>query len=422
MGLMHLPRHTRRGFIRDGSAYPKIREQSVWTETDLFRPPAEPLSVTVLEESENIDFPPLATRDTGSAFLSWLADEIAGQAQHPSLSSRDVCHRDTARRILASFEATQEFEYSNEARALLSTLRTAVQNEVVDDDIDLSDPYLDDSFADSLDIWEDEQTDYDFSYGVTSTGPVEEELDAPLHVEYAQALRMRARPQPHVEVSPDGGREETFAAGTRIVKDVLGRVIEVQSAYGDCLFMHYGPFGSLESFARTDCTGHPHSLGRLEKDGAVVRDHEGRVKATGQSMTVDSWGALYLHSSHGQFFSINLMQGVHTERRRLSPAFEPPSYITAIFTHDGFRMATMYSGVDAVSKCTASGASRPTLSYRFYGRDGTQIDFASEDDLRQMRPCRVLPAGTRQAIPAQMRRRQAGTAWQSVKEYLLQVS
>jgi hypothetical protein len=57
-------------------------------------------------------------------------------------------------------------------------------------------------------------------------------------------------------------------------------------------------------------------------------------------------------------------------------------------------------------------------NYRFYGRDGSIIDFASDDELKQLKPSCVLPAGAR-AVPSGHRgKRQAGTAWEALREYV----
>ncbi len=220
-----------------------------------------------------------------------------------------------------------------------------------------------------------------------------------------------SRMRVHVELLPDGRRLETFSNGSMLTKDVLGRVVEVRSTFGDCLFLEYSSFGHLEEFARTDSKGFIHSFGKREKHGVAVRDAEGRVRAAGESMTIDPCGCFYLHTLDGQYFSLDLVSGTHCERRRIFQSNGSVDFLTAIFAHDGFRMASMYA---------VSGGAR--TCYRFYGRDGTIVEFLSEEDVRFCRPAMACAPGTRPVHKTWLKRAQARTAWESVHDYLSRVS
>lgn len=223
-----------------------------------------------------------------------------------------------------------------------------------------------------------------------------------------------------VENLPNGQRVESFDNGSIVVKDALGHVVEVRSAYGDCLFLEYGSFGQLEAFTRLDRQGSLHSFCKRDKHGAAVRDKDGRVLACGEIMTIDPWGCLYLHTFDGQYFCLDLVGGIHVERRRLFHSDGRIDYVTAVFAHDGFRMATMYAVTPRHGKTKARSARHRMrcTAYRFYGRDGTLLEFGAERELRERRPARALPPGTRPVDQRALRHPQAKNAWESLKEYL----
>lgn len=221
----------------------------------------------------------------------------------------------------------------------------------------------------------------------------------------------RSRMHVHVELLPGGKRMETFSNGSMLTKDGLGRVVEVRSTFGDCLFLEYSAFGHLESFTRIDSKGFAHSDGKREKHGVTVRDAEGRVRAAGESMTIDPWGCLYLHTLDGQYFSLDLVAGTHCERRRVLNPGGSVDFLTAIFAHDGFRMASMYAVTGGKS-----------IRYRFYGRDGTVVEFSSEEDVKSCRPTLSCAPGTKPVHKTWLKRPQARTAWESVYDYLSRVS
>lgn len=228
----------------------------------------------------------------------------------------------------------------------------------------------------------------------------------------------------HLETLASGKRVETFENGSIICKDDLGRVIEIFSNFGDSLFISYGAAGELATFTRTDPAGAVHSTGKKSKDAVTVRDADGRVKAIGESMTVDPWGCFYLHTKDGQYFCLDLVGGIHSERRRVINANGEVEYITSAFAHDGFRMATLYARPRLLELGSESpmGRSARYTTYRFYGRDGTAIEFCTDDHFRSLSPSRSLPPASFPVNSSWMTARQAHTAWESVKEYLSRVS
>lgn len=396
MNRHHSPRHTRRGFLRGDSTpkfFPILPLNSKldpgpqhWTAPESIVSPNVPPPPTAQEVSDRtIDFHPpdeellrslegTLSAKSGNAFLSWLAEQIADQAHGPDESAT----------------RNRQIDFDPQAQFFDSQLES--DGETGEDTDATGDGW-------ALDLC------YDFEY--PEVQPVELA---------SQGTFARGRSHPTIEMSPDGGRMERFAAGSKVLKDVLGRVVEVQSRSGERLLLRYGVHGSLDCFERTDRGGRTHSQGRKDKHGVVVRDPEGRVRAAGESMSVDPRGCFYLHSVDGQYVSLDLVAGIHSERRKI-PIASGNRFVTSLFTYDGFRMATMF----APGRSTESGARNETVAFRFYGRDGTLIEFYSEDDLRELKPSRVTAPGARR-LNSGGDRRQASTAWDSVHEYLVRVS
>jgi len=386
--LIHSLRHTRRGFLRGDSApkfFPVAVESPAVTPAPVeFRPPASPL--TTASSAIMVPPPPDAlVAEPGSGQFDFEPEDRSS--------------------VLTAIEASLSVPSGN---AFLSWLAEQLEGKLGED----YDPYVE--FGDQgILAAELDGDDYSFGGDLNAVyADVEEELCFPA----PQVPRGRA--EPRVEISPDGWRLEIFAAGSKIVKDVIGRVIEVRSHYGDCLFFRYGEHGNIECFERICANGSNHSAGKWDKHGVVVRDPEGRVRAAGESMSVDPRGCFYVHTFDGQFFSVDLVTGVHTERRKISDDWGGFRFVTSLFTHDGFRMATMFGASKHGTEYGASEAPR----FRFYGRDGTLIEFASEDDLQRLRPERVSAPATRRLCRTWPHRRQAKTAWDAVHEYLVRVS
>jgi hypothetical protein len=324
----------------------------------------------------------------------------------PGLSSGSVGNRaeidfePTDDSVLKAIEASLSVPNGN---AFLSWLAEQLENKASDE----FDPYVEYG-ENCLFAWEEEE---ELSYDINSAyAEVDDEPSATV----STGVVSRFRVEPRVEVSPDGWRLEIFPGGSKVVKDVLGRVTEVHSQFGDCLYVRYGTEGYIESFERIRADGSNHTEGKRDKHGVVVRDAEGRVRAAGESMSVDPRGCFYLHTFDGQFFSVDLVTGIHTERRKVTDERGYPRFVTSMFAHDGFRMATMFGGAWL---STAYGADLPSR-FRFYGRDGTMIEFQNDYELQQRRPSRVLRPASRRLCRSWPHRRQARTAWDAVHEYL----
>ncbi|MBP6746835.1 hypothetical protein KA344_16470 [bacterium] len=266
------------------------------------------------------------------------------------------------------------------------------------------------------------------------------------------AIKMR----PRVEIKESGsgrGSVETFPSGAKVVKDDIGRVQEIVSDRGVCVVLGYDDKGHLCSFVRHDASGVVHSQGEVDGPGVLVRDGRGRVKAQGESMQVDARGCVSIAREDGQFWSIDLIRSVHTERRLLPDANGDWISMTALFCSDGFRMTTRFRKVqalesEALNHCAranqgssqsanarAASTSAATAkasnyvesdfsraedsgTYRFYGRDGSIIDFNSDSELEQLKPKNVLPPGSKPVPAAHRGKRQAGTAWEALREYV----
>jgi hypothetical protein len=390
---LHIVRHTRRGFFR-GDAVPKFFQL---LPAGNGQEPQAPTALTPSggRNSDAFDFRPHPSHllhnidgslsaPEGHAFLHWLADQLTGQA--------------AADNALPTGSAPGE--------------------------PDLLDFNPEDDFDPSVDFLLDDKSllsndsgtaAFDLSYPIEASFLHDEE---PFDFAHLSSHIARGRRHPEVISTPEGGRVELFDAGSRVVKDVMGRVVEVHSQYGDCLFLQYGDFGKIDSFKRTDAQGKTHSDGRQDKHGVVVRDQEGRVRAAGESMTVDPRGCFYLHGIEGQYFSLDLVTAMHSERRSIADEQGGARFVTSHFTHDGFRMATMFGPL--IDGGTAGGA--PPARFRFYGRDGTIIEFASEDDLFELKPTLVSVPAARPVHDGWLSRRQAVTAWESVHDYLMRVS
>ncbi len=264
------------------------------------------------------------------------------------------------------------------------------------------------------------------------------------------AIKMR----PRVEIKDNGsgrGSVETFPSGAKVVKDDIGRVQEIVSDRGVCVVLGYDAKGHLCSFVRHDASGVVHSQGEVDGPGVLVRDGRGRVKAQGESMQVDARGCVSIAREDGQFWSIDLIRSVHTERRLLPDANGDWIAMTALFCSDGFRMTTRFrkvqglesealnhgggsrQGRDTYASSAATSAATAEASnfvesdfsraedsgtYRFYGRDGSIIDFSSDSELEQLKPKNVLPPGSKPVPAAHRGKRQAGTAWEALREYV----
>ncbi|MBA3995420.1 MAG: hypothetical protein C0469_18030 [Cyanobacteria bacterium DS2.3.42] len=236
--------------------------------------------------------------------------------------------------------------------------------------------------------------------------------------------RSHTEATPTLQMLAAGRRMESLENGAQIIKDSLGRVIEVRSPLGPVLRTRYDEQGHLRFFVRTDKEGNIQSYGESDKQGVVVHDPEGRVRAAGESMAIDRVGRLSIVRKDGQFWSIDLARGLHVERRQMVDEDGQWTAITAVFAYDGFRMVTRFQTMDAREFDEEEGCYLPTSGsickeeIRLYGRDGSCVQFDSEDAIEELRPSRVWPPGSRAVDKKYRNRWQAGTAWQAVREYL----
>lgn len=244
-------------------------------------------------------------------------------------------------------------------------------------------------------------------------------------------VAVRFKPRVTVEIAANGRGEriETYPNGARVIKDSVGRVHEIVSEKGISVLLSYDDKGHLSSFTRSDKRGTVHSRAEADKHGVLVRDSRGRVRAQGESMQVDACGCVSISREDGQFWSIDLIRSIHTERRLLPDEHGDWYSMTALFCSDGFRMATRFRKVSVRDDeyGVALGTSDPSKafvtgedsgSYRFYGRDGSMITFDSDAELHYLKPSNVRGPGSR-VVPAEQKgKRQAGTAWESLREYV----
>lgn len=376
----NVPRHTRRGLVRGSLP------------CDLNLPPLSPDNLTIITYEQPVPLPP------GADFS-------------PATRATDFGPPATSTAAAMAAAAIATSSASGRPPALLARMREfLLQQAPYDDqdgDYDDYDYELDSSTASAISDFADAAADgddgdpTDVSASVSYFG-----LDSPAETGFA-AL------SPHVELMPDGQRVETFPCGGFITKDVLGRVTEVRSGRGETLWLRYSAGGKLESFVRTDSRGRTHSRGEADRHGVVVRDQEGRVRASGVSMTVDPLGCFYLHTQDGQFFAVDLIHGFHVERRMAAMHFCRDKYITAFFSRDGFRMATKVACLG-----TDHGGMGQFCGFRFYGRDGTMLEFPSGEHVKGRRPSQIWPPGSFPVHKSWRRQRQGNSAWHSLHQYL----
>lgn len=409
MDLTLSPRHTRRGFLRGGAAQ-KFYPVSEKLDANLRDGPGErylPPPTHLPETQSQSPFPAPPRTDLP------FPDAMQGPALSQLIANGD------ANVLQAIYELKFDPEYESSAltqiqssllapssNAFLSWLAEQLEGKSVEE----YDPYVESAF------WhEDDDDDFSLAGCEFEAAYADEIEDEPPTATPGHWHRQA----PAVEVGADGWRIELFFGGSKIVKDALGRVVEVHSQFGEAMHFRYAANGIIETFQRYRADGTSHSGGERDRHGVVVRDADGRVKAAGESMTIDPRGSFFLHTFEGQFFSLDLVSGIHTERRKISDETGVSRFVTSLFTHDGFRMATMFGGLKG---STAYGGGKRTPKFRFYGRDGTLIEFNNDEDLHLLHPSNVMKAGTRKVSRSWPHERQANTAWDAVRDYLMRVS
>ncbi|CAN5373347.1 hypothetical protein BH10CYA1_BH10CYA1_20330 [soil metagenome] len=228
--------------------------------------------------------------------------------------------------------------------------------------------------------------------------------------------------QPRIACLPGGERVERFDNGAELKKDALGRVRHIRSGLGVSIAVAYDSEGQPQGFVRSDRHGQMHSIGERDRHGVVVRDIEGRVRAAGESMSVDPSGCLSVRRFDGQFWSLDLVKELHIERRSIVGRDGSWNFLTALFTSDGFRMMTRFQSLQCEDGVAGDRfqwlAAEPSGTFRFYGRDGSVIEFEGEDHLTLRKPQKVWAPGSRAIDPIFRGHHQAGTAWDSVQEYI----
>lgn len=217
----------------------------------------------------------------------------------------------------------------------------------------------------------------------------------------------------------NGNRKELYQNGALVIKDSIGKVLAVRSQDGIVIKFNHKEDAGLTSFVRYESTGEIHSTGERDKHGVVVRDPCGRVRAQGESMTCDPKGCLTIRKLDGQFWCIDLVREIHIERRILEDLYGNWSSLTALLSFDGFRMATKFQELtDSYRKYGDWLSNNNSSTFRFYGRDGSMIQFNSDEELQSLRPSSTKPSGSKPVDEELKGHRQARTAWDSVHEYV----
>lgn len=222
-----------------------------------------------------------------------------------------------------------------------------------------------------------------------------------------------------------GSRREVFQNGASILKDAVGRVVTVKSHNEATINFTYDDKGKVKSFVRSDKDGKIYTTGVRDRHGVVVRDDHGSIRAQGDSMTVDSAGCVSIRKFDGQFWSLDMLRSIHIERRILEDLNGNWTSLTALLTCDGFRMVTRFQKLnekkrESYRKYGDWLGGDETSKFRFYGRDGSMIQFDNDEDLQALRPSRIWPRGSRNIEPEWVGKRQGGTAWESVHSYISQ--
>jgi hypothetical protein len=215
-----------------------------------------------------------------------------------------------------------------------------------------------------------------------------------------------------------GHRVESYENGASVTKDELGRVVEVSSSDNQQMFITYSLSGFLKVFCLLDAFANVLLIGEQDEQGVVVKGPQGQIKVAGEYMSAGPNGCLTVHRLDGQFWTIDLVLNTFTERRFIVDRQEREHCLTAIFSDDGFRMMTRFQVLPSISKADLENSlswqgSPSQVSLRFYGRDGSMVEFDSDESLQFLRPSLVLP-GMQKAAPGPRNNR---TAWDAVERY-----
>lgn len=330
------------------------------------------------------------------------------------------------------YEKEQEFEEKKQAP--VSKAQEMLENwfSALDND-DSYDVYNDDDDI----VEEEEENETDVSELIDNPKKLLEQLEhiangespntATKESQLKHARKRSSKYRQNVRVKPclvplaNGARKEIYPNGAFVVKDSLGKVVAVRSQDNITLRFKRDNEGSLTAFTRFRADGSIHSSGEKDKDGVIVRDPCGRVRAQGESMSCDPRGCLTIRKFDGQFWSLDLVKGIHIERRILEDLHGHWSSLTALLSFDGFRMATKFQELtDSYRRYGDWLSSTNCSKFRFYGRDGSMVQFNSDEELQSLRPSFTSPPGSKRVDEELTGRRQARTAWDSVHEYISQ--
>ncbi len=212
-------------------------------------------------------------------------------------------------------------------------------------------------------------------------------------------------------------RYEDTSQGARIIKDALGRVLYVKSPRDVALSYTYDHAGRLVYWMKTDGAGHVHSIGECVYDNLIenkdrivtVRDGMGRIISQGHSASVAPDGTLTVRRLDGQYWSIDIIRELAVERRAIERSDVNWNFVTALMADDGFRLSSKFQALHT----------NDTTKFRFYGRDGSVVQFDSEDALLARKPDNTYPAGSRDIHEQFLycEGKKARTAWDAVYEY-----
>ncbi|MDX2106254.1 MAG: hypothetical protein SFY67_07620 [Candidatus Melainabacteria bacterium] len=212
-------------------------------------------------------------------------------------------------------------------------------------------------------------------------------------------------------------RYEDTSQGARIIKDALGRVLYVKSPRQIALSYTYDPVGRLVYWMKTDGAGNVHFVGECVYDNLLankdrivtVRDGMGRIISQGHSASVAPDGTLTVRRLDGQYWSVDIIRELSVERRAIERSDVNWNFVTALMAEDGFRLASKFQALHT----------NDTTKFRFYGRDGSVVQFDSEDALMAKRADNAYPSGSRDIHRQFTYRdgRKARTAWDAVYEY-----
>jgi hypothetical protein len=223
---------------------------------------------------------------------------------------------------------------------------------------------------------------------------------------------------PDTQSCGEGHRVESYENGARVMKDELGRVVEVSSHANQQMFITYSKAGFLSAFCLLDAFGNVLLVGEQDASSVIVKGAKGQIQAVGEYMSVGPNGCLTVHRLDGQFWSVDLVLNTFTERRFMVDRNKRTHCLTAIFSDDGFRMMTRFQALPTDgpgdSEHLNYHGNPAQVTLRFYGRDGSMIEFDSDENLESVKPSLVQPAA-KQRLHGKRNNR---TAWDAVERYL----